>query len=257
MINNPKVSVIIPVYNVGNYLRECLESVINQTLEDIEIICINDGSTDSSLQILNEYAQKDERFIILSQENQGTGKARNNALKVIRGKYIAFVDPDDWVELNAFEQLYNFAQEHNSQIVQFNYKEYNEYSKEIRNVSFYKRLKKIYNYDLLKTPYYNWKDIKNNCLCSVDLHAWSHFYNTEFIKKYNVTFGLNSRAEDHLFTLGAMLVVDKTYYLNEYLYLYRCREGSAVNTRGDDNFQIFENINLLEKFIIKNGLIED
>lgn len=252
-----KISIIVPVYNMETYLKKCMDSLLNQTLNDIEIICVNDGSTDNSLKILEDYAQNDNRVVILNQENKGTGIARNNALKIVKGEYIAFADPDDWIELNAFETLYNFAKKNNSQIVQFNYVEYNEYSKESKNISFNEHIKKEYSYDLSRTPYYNWKDLKDKCLCSLDLHAWSHFYNAEFIKKYSIEFGLNRRAEDHLFTLGAMLVADKTDYLNEYLYFYRCREGSAVNTRGDDNFKVFDNIERLKNFIVRNNLWEE
>lgn len=91
-----KVSVIIPVYNVEQHLRECLDSVINQTLKEIEIICINDGSTDSSLEILKEYADKDKRIIIIDQSNTGVGKARNNGLNIANGLFVSFIDPDDY-----------------------------------------------------------------------------------------------------------------------------------------------------------------
>ena len=93
-----KISIIIPVYNVENYLRVCLNSIVNQSLSDIEIICVNDGSVDNSLDILKEYAAKDNRFVIINQENCGQGIARNKALDIAKGKYIAFVDPDDWIE---------------------------------------------------------------------------------------------------------------------------------------------------------------
>lgn len=104
-----KVSVIVPVYNVEKYLRECLNSLVNQTLKEIEIICINDGSEDSSLEILNEYASKDSRFVIINQENSGQSVARNKGLDVAKGEYIGFVDSDDWVDLNFFENLYSEA----------------------------------------------------------------------------------------------------------------------------------------------------
>ena len=91
----PKISVIIPIYNVEKYLRQCLDSVVNQTIKDIEIICINDGSTDNSQAILNEYAKKDERFVVINQVNQGLSVARNNGLNSATGKYVAFIDSDD------------------------------------------------------------------------------------------------------------------------------------------------------------------
>ena len=105
-----KVSVVIPVYNTYKYLPECLESVINQTLADIEIICINDGSTDFSSKILEEYASKDKRIKIISQNNQGVSCARNRGLEIARGEYIYFLDSDDKITLTALEELYDIAE---------------------------------------------------------------------------------------------------------------------------------------------------
>ena len=118
-MSQPQISVIIPVYNVEQYLSKCLESIINQTLQDIEIICINDGSTDNSLQILEEYAQKDSRMIVINQENQGVGVARNKGLEIARGDYIWFVDSDDYVERNGLDYVYEKSKENNADIVCF------------------------------------------------------------------------------------------------------------------------------------------
>ena len=113
----PKVSVMIPVYNVEKYLSECLDSVVNQTLKDIEIICVNDGSPDGSAKILEEYAQKDNRIKVITQENQGLSEARNTGLKIASGEYIAFLDSDDYIDLKFFEQLYKRGIESNSDVV--------------------------------------------------------------------------------------------------------------------------------------------
>ena len=103
-----KVSVIIPVYNVEKYLGECLESIIDQSLEDIEIVCVNDGSTDNSLSILESYAELDNRIKIISQENHGLAAARNTGLKNINGDYVYFIDSDDFLELSALLMSRNF-----------------------------------------------------------------------------------------------------------------------------------------------------
>lgn len=105
-----KISVIIPVYNVEKYLRECLDSVVNQTFKDIEIICVDDGSTDKSLEILQEYKRKDDRFVILQQRHSGAGAARNYGLKLAEGKYIQFLDSDDYFEPTLLEELYTRAE---------------------------------------------------------------------------------------------------------------------------------------------------
>ena len=152
----PKVSVIIPVYNVEEYLRECLDSVVNQTLKDIEIICVNDGSTDNSLAILEEYAAKDERLRVFTQENQGQSVARNLAMEKARGEYIGFVDSDDWIDLDFYEKLYRAAVKAQADIACANiYKPdekryYIKYSK-VKVVS--KTLKK---YDVADIPRWNY-----------------------------------------------------------------------------------------------------
>lgn len=109
MINTPKVSILIPCYNVEKYIRECLDSVINQTIEDIEIICVNDGSTDGTLKILKEYVQRDSRIRIIEKPNSGYGDSMNRAMEAARGEYIGIVESDDFVELCMFETLYSTA----------------------------------------------------------------------------------------------------------------------------------------------------
>lgn len=106
-----KLSVIIPVYNVEKYLKRCLDSVINQTLKDIEILCINDGSTDDSLSILEEYKSKDSRIVIISQGNKGLAATRNVGIENAKGEYLAFVDSDDWINSKFLECLYSSAKE--------------------------------------------------------------------------------------------------------------------------------------------------
>ena len=133
----PLVSVIIPIFNVENYLKKCLKSIINQTLKDIEIICINDGSSDSSLNILNDFASSDERIIVLSQKNHGPAKSRNEGLKIAKGKYIFFVDSDDYIQDYTLEKLYENAKNNEVQSVEnglsvLNEKQENEKNNEIK-----------------------------------------------------------------------------------------------------------------------------
>lgn len=104
-----KISIIIPVYNAEQYLEQCLESVINQSLKEIEIICVNDGSIDNSLRILEEYSRKDNRIIIINQENGGSSKARNSALQIAKGEYCLNIDSDDWIEQGYLEAMYEKA----------------------------------------------------------------------------------------------------------------------------------------------------
>ena len=118
LMQKPKVSVIIPIYNVEQYLRKCLDSVCNQTLEDIEIICINDCSPDNSLEILKEYQKNDNRIKIIDfNENKGSAVARNTGMEQAKGEYIGFIDPDDWIDLDFYEKLYNKAKDCSSDLV--------------------------------------------------------------------------------------------------------------------------------------------
>jgi len=104
-----KISVIIPVFNVENFLEDCLNSVINQSLKELEIICINDGSSDSSLEILEKFAKIDSRITVINQENKGQGAARNVGIKLAKGEFIGFIDSDDWIDLDFYEKLYDAA----------------------------------------------------------------------------------------------------------------------------------------------------
>ena len=126
-MDNVKISVIIPVYNAEKYLVQCLDSITAQTLQDIEIICINDGSTDGSLAILNEYKERDSRFTVVNICNGGVSNARNMGLERVSGEYVTFLDSDDWLEPNYCEMLYQLAQDENADIVMCSYcKEYQD-----------------------------------------------------------------------------------------------------------------------------------
>lgn len=254
MYEGMKFSVIVPVYNVESYIEKCLDSLVNQTLKEIEIICINDGSTDRSLEILEKFAQKDSRIKVISQENQGQGVARNNGIKVSRGEYIAFVDPDDWIENNALELAYNMAKENNAEVVHFNYAEYNDYSKKIKKRSFEKITKKYYGYNIKKNPEYNWHMFKKGCLSNLTHMVWNKVYSREFILKNDIKFPPNKHGEDIVFTQQMLLSASKIYYLDEYLYYYRCRANSAVNSLSDENFCVFDNIKFLREYLLKQGL---
>ena len=121
-----KVSIVIPVYNVERYLRECLESVQKQTLKDIEIICVDDGSTDSSSSILDEYAQKDERFVIIHKQNEGYGKTINVGIKAATAHYIGIVESDDMVLPDMYERLLEFMDRHPVDVMKADFYEFYE-----------------------------------------------------------------------------------------------------------------------------------
>lgn len=207
-----KVSVIIPVYNVEKYLHECMDSIINQTLKEIEIICVDDGSTDSSLSILNDYASKDNRITVVQQENQGAGVARNTGLDLAKGEYLSFLDPDDFFELNMLEATYNKAIETDVDIVIFGCNTYNDttnlFSETVQKLEFEK--------DIF-TP----SDISEKIFNSFGHAAWNKLFKSSFIKESQLYFQPLFRANDKYFTCIALATASKIAILNEILLYYR------------------------------------
>lgn len=256
-VEEPKISVIVPVYNVEPYLRQCLKSIEEQTFEEFEVICVDDGSTDGSLEILSIYSKVDKRFIVVAQDNQGQGVARNNALKLAKGDYIIFVDPDDWVETNSFEVLYNFASKVNAEIVQFNFKDFNETTKAVKVRNFADKMKRKYNISLKDCDFYYWRQVKNAVLNDLPMCVWTYFYSREFLNKNNLQFAETRIAEDHIFSLGAIFSAEKIYYKSDCFYNYRCRKGSAVEIISIDNFCIFEIIEKVKSMLLKKGILDE
>ncbi|WP_407378848.1 glycosyltransferase family 2 protein [Methanobrevibacter sp.] len=242
-----KISVVLPVYNVANYLRKCLDSLVNQTFKDFEVICVNDGSTDLSLGILEGYALTDSRFRIISQENQGLSGARNSGIKEVQGDYILFVDSDDWLEENALELLYDHVKGFDSDITMFKFKFYNEDSGEFSESSFT-------NLDVIDPSFYtgnfNYYDVLD-ILFKISHAPFNKLYKTSFINDLDAQFLHGSYYEDLEFFYKVFLKAKKVSVLPEYLYSYRIREQS-ISTSGDEgSFDIF---NILES--TKNNLID-
>lgn len=216
---NPFVSVIIPVYNVEKYIHQCIDSVINQTLKNIEIICINDGSEDASFSILQEYAQKDSRIILLNQKNLGVSVARNKGIKIARGKYIMFVDSDDWIESNAIELAYKLILEKNVDILAFGYNIY-----ENGNV-------RSGFTDNFLTRSENKTNFSNNDLMNIIHLIWDKIYRRDFILDKKISFPEQIKlAEDGSFNLQCLIEKAVWGITKQPLYCYRInRKDSAMN----------------------------
>lgn len=199
-----KLSIIVPVYNVEKYLPKCLESLIKQTLKDIEIICVNDGSMDNSLAILKEFASRDSRIRIIDNQHQGVAKTRNTGIEQSTGEYIGFVDSDDYIDIDFFEKLYNSATKSNSDIA-------------IASILKHKNFFNIYNakYTKEETAITIQDKIK---LCEDKKHfffyAWNKIYHSGFIKKNNIKFSEGQIYEDVMFAIKAL------YYSNKIISVY-------------------------------------
>jgi len=219
----PKVSVIVPVYNVEAYLTECLNSIVNQTFDDIEIILVDDGSTDLSGNIMNEFAKKDSRIIIYSQLNQGVSAARNSGISLASGEYILFVDSDDSILENSIETIYKQATETNADIV-------------IGNV--------LYCYqDGRQIKAFHRTQEMNNIIISGDICfmklmevnaypplTYLLFIKREFLKKNELYFKKDVIHEDELWCVQALFNAKRVSLIDFYYYLYRQREGSIMNS---------------------------
>lgn len=252
------ISIIVPVYNVEKFLPKCIDSLVNQTFRDIEIIFVNDGSTDNSLQVINDAALKDDRIIVFSQENKGQGAAKNYALSVAKGEYVMFLDPDDWYEYNTVEIAYMTAKNNNAQAVHYNRRELDESTgKLLRNTNLKERFLFLYKYDLGKNPYYNYKDVKRRCFHSFDMAVPNRIYLTKFLKDNNIHFSQGRFAEDWLFTIGVLLKADKIFFVDKILYNYLIRKRSTSHTYHKDVMRIFDIVNEIKKFLIINDMYEE
>ena len=203
-----KVSVIIPVYNTAPYLRRCLDSVCGQTLRDIEIICINDGSTDNSLEILNEYTQKDKRVKIINfKKNKGVSIARNTGIDKAKGKYIGFVDSDDWVDKDFYLTLHTIASKNNVDIAKGGFVATNQNQNTFR-----------LNMLIQKNKAY---------FCSEFTTA---IYQTNFLKKHKIFFPAKlTNGEDSVFVARAALLANLVKTTNDVCYYY-VQENSLLNS---------------------------
>lgn len=245
MTSNVKVSVIVPVYNVEKYLRDCLDSVVNQTLEDIEIICVNDGSTDNSLAILEEYAEKDSRIKIITQENKGLGGARNTGLYHANGEYISFIDSDDWIELNTFEELYHMSKNLDLDMLMFQMKVFNIETGEFIEDQ-YNNIDSID--DSFIGTVFNYKDVFD-VLFKIPHNSVNKLYKYSFLKDMQFKFLEGAYYEDLASFFPLFLEAKKVSILKKQFYIYRIRSESITTSGDEGSFDMFNILKDLQKLL--------
>jgi glycosyltransferase involved in cell wall biosynthesis len=231
----PKISVVVPVYNVEKYLKGCLDSILNQSYKDFEVICVNDGSTDNSLSILEEYAAKDSRINIITQVNQGLGMARNAGIPAANGDYILFVDSDDYIEQGMFEHL---AQQltSNPDVVIFGAKTLN-----CKNNRIYKGQ---YSSKWFKRKFSKHKLFKYHMV------AWNKLYRKEFLIKNNINFDKVKTGEDQAFGIKCYVLAQSAIIIKKDFYVYRKnREGALTTTKTKKDLSPIQNTLRIEKFL--------
>lgn len=253
---NVKVSVIIPVYNCEKYIEECIESLINQTLQECEFIFVNDGSKDKSEEIIKKYADKDERITLINQKNSGVSVARNVGIKKASGEYIGFVDADDYVESNYYEKLYNAAKRNQCEIVICDFKvevngKYNKF-----NMPFIKD--KVMNKEYIEDKIYPFF-IREDSLNAV----WNKLYKSSIINNNKIEFPIElDLGEDGLFNVRAFTYCSRCFFMDYSGYFYRDVDGSATrNVIEKDYFKralnVYEsNLKEYDKWSIKKDEIE-
>ena len=247
---NEKISVIVPVYNTEEHLKECLESVINQTLKEIEIICVNDNSTDKSLDILKEYAKKDERIKIINKKrNNGAAAARNSGMEQAIGEYIGFVDSDDWISLDMYEKLYENAKIHDSDIVMSPLNVYNELNQELEFTDPTCTMEHFdENFDNCTFNHLNTKDF----FFFISVTPPNKIYKNEYLKEINAKFPEGLIFEDNPFFYNIYLKAKRVSIVRDYLYFYRKNRPGSVMTKG--SFKFFDLIKIQD--IIKEIFIQ-
>ncbi|MBO5833581.1 MAG: glycosyltransferase [Alphaproteobacteria bacterium] len=214
----PVVSIIIPIYNVEKYLRRCLDSLIAQTFDDWQAICVNDGSPDNSGEILAEYAARDARFKIITKKNAGVSAARNDGIKNADGKYIHFLDADDWVDADFYQHMLTVAGDTDADMVCCGFVSNNKHCRPI----VYKSVDVRYTIaDKLRTTW-----------ALTDSYVWRYLFNAEFIKKNKMKFDTKLIAqEDTLFVLNAIEKAKAVAIVPYVNYHYMFNENSALNSR--------------------------
>jgi len=246
----PKITAILPVYNVGAYIRECLDSIKNQTFSDFEVICIDDCSNDNSVEIIDEFVKNDSRFNLIKHSiNQGPGVARNTGLDNAKGEYVIFIDPDDIADVNLFEKVYSTFKETDVDCIWYNAEKYDEKTKKT-TVIFPET--SIFNHD----GYY---DITPQTIYKGADYVWNKAFKLSVIEKYNLRFPNMYLGEDGEFYFKAFTNIKRIYYINRSLYTYRTRVDSIVDRArvGTFNmkstFDVYMNIHnyCMEKGILK------
>lgn len=237
-----KISVVIPVYNVQKYLSECLDSVINQTYKDLQIILVDDGSTDFSGKICDVYAEKDNRITVVHQKNAGAGAAKNTGLELIDGDYFSIIDSDDYIELDMYEKMVNSLEKYNADIVQCLFRNVyvnDSFDRKYKIKSIYPKV--LTSKRFLKEYLYDWK------------YAifWNKLFKSSLLKE--IRFPVGRKIDDEFFTYKLVCNAKKVVNIDNMLYNYRMRKTSVMNENNSDRL-IYDRIDC---FIERYNYVSD
>lgn len=249
-----KVSVVVPVFNTEKYLVECLDSLLDQSLTEIEVICVDDGSTDGSLDILRQYEKKDARVRVICQENQGQGKARNTGAQHAIGQYLYFVDSDDWLDKRAIELMYLQSSKMQSDLCFCGLLRYDQQTKKILENKYYS----VDKYKLAQKEVFNYKDIKDGLF--EKFGPSFKFYKTDFYRSKNLHFEEGVHYEDVGAHVAAVLAAERMTYIDDSVYYYRInRPGSTMtekmNLKKIDDVSVY--LKTVHSLLKEKGVLEE
>lgn len=250
MNKNPVFSIIVPFYNVENYIVECLKSIINQTYKNFEVLCVDDCSEDNTAKIVEIFAQEDERIkIIKHRKNKGLGAARNTAIKKARGNYIVCVDSDDYIIEDLLENVYDKFKKYNTEVVWFTTNMYYHHNQETKEHDAFKNLYSLKD-GILK--------ITENNIIDFPLVSWNKAYNKEFLLKNNIFWTEGKSFEDVEFYWKVHTKINQVYLINKPMYTYRRRVGSICcdNTNFVSNIKdLFDVTTLVYDYLVEENLL--
>ena len=246
-----ELTIIVPVYNVEKYLRKCLDSILAQTIKDIEVIAINDGSTDSSLAILHEYEKKDKRLQAVSRENGGAGAARNTGLALAKGEFLFFHDPDDFCAPQMLERLVANAEQYNSDVVVAGRMLYDDAAASvIKEVHLPKHVVSA------KQPF-DYRDVADRFFASFGFAPWNKLFRHDFIKKAKLRFQEIPRTNDMYFVNIALASAKRISALDEALYYYRMNVKSSLQANNDKTpLMFFKSWNAIREKLSEQGKLK-
>lgn len=262
-MNKPLISIIIPVYNVEEYLPKCLDSVVEQTYKNIEIICVDDGSTDSSGNICEEYGKKDARIRVIHKENGGLSSARNVGLKAINGEYVMFIDSDDWIDIGTCECCINILERYDVDLILWSY--VREYENNVKLKRLFKHGSKYFDNKETKDKIFlrcvglsgdELRDVEN--MDSI-VTVWGKLYKSEKINNIRFKDTAEIGTEDALFNIYVMNNVNSAFYIDKYMNHYRRDNAvSLTSTYKADLYIRWQYLyNYIEAFINEKKLGDD
>lgn len=252
-MTSPRVSVIIPVHNAGKYLEQCLDSVLAQTEKDIEVICVNDDSTDNSQDILESRSQLDSRITILAAECHCAGTARNLGLEIAKGQYLSFLDADDFFEPEMLEECADSLDETGADIVVFGSWVFDTITETNRNAKWNLRTEL-----LPEKPVFSWRDMPSSIFNAFGNYTWNKLFRSSLVKNNKIRFQEIPRTNDLLFTCVALLEASSITTIDKLFTHYRVNSKSSLQATNDRTPTAFLDAFFeLDRYLCSNGLSDD